>query len=71
MSSTPFATVKAYRKTGRAIVTVIRGCRERQYVVSLKRYHSLREWTASGQRSWKASGAWMKNSMEAHLWGPL
>lgn len=68
MSITPIATVKAYRRTGRAVVTVIRSTRRRRYVISLKRYHALREWTAFGDHPWKASGAWMKSSMEVYLW---
>lgn len=67
MMAALIATVKAYRKAGRAVVTVIRGEHKRRYVVSLKRYHALREWTLC-QRQWKSSGSWLRGSLTAYLW---
>jgi hypothetical protein len=57
--ATPIATIKAYRRTGFAAVTVERqGRPARRYRVSLRRYKALSRWAAFGQRTWKASGAY-------------
>ena len=65
----PFATVRAYRRTGGAVVNVEReGRRTHRYHVSLRRYHALREWTAFGSHPYKSSGAWLRSSMTAYLW---
>lgn len=65
----PFATVRAYRCTGGAVVNVEReGRPTHRYRVSLRRYHALREWTAFGSHPYKASGAWLRSSMTAYLW---
>ncbi len=72
--SEPVATVKAYRRKGGAVVTVTRAGRpKRRYVVSLRRYAALREWTltrgpAWNRPGWKASGAWMRGSIDVALW---
>lgn len=65
----PIATIRAYRRTGGAIVTV--DCPGRplhRYKVSLRRYHALREWAGSDRHPWHGSGAWLRNSMTACLW---
>jgi hypothetical protein len=67
--STPVATIKAYRRTGSAVVTIQRNGRPpHRYRVSLRRYHALREWALRCHR-WRTSGAWMRNSMTVSLWG--
>ncbi len=72
--SEPVATIKAYRRTGCAIVTVARAGRPpHRYRVSLRRYAWLREWTvtqgpAFDQPGWRASGAWMRGSIDVALW---
>ena len=67
--TTPVATIRAYRKTGGAVVSVERpGAPKLRYQVSLKRYHALRQWTAFGSHPWRSSGAWLRSSMTARLW---
>lgn len=73
MSAAPsrplLATVKAYRRTGGAIVTVEREGRTHRYAVSLRRYHALREWTLTrAARRWRTSGAWLRSSMACSIW---
>lgn len=64
----PVATIRAYRKTGGAVITVERqGRPPHRYRVSLRRYHALREWTIR-QHEWKTSGAYMRSSMAVSLW---
>ena len=66
---TPVATIRAYRKTGAAVVTVQReGRTPHRYQVSLKRYHALGEWILFGGHPWRTSGGWMRSSMQAALW---
>jgi hypothetical protein len=65
----PVATIKAYRRKGGAIVPVERESRVRRYQVSLQRYHALREWLAFGGHPWKTSGAYLRSSVTASLWG--
>ena len=63
-----FATIKAYRRKGGAVVTVQReGRAPHRYRVTLTRYHALREWTIR-QHHWKTSGAYMQSSMTTCLW---
>ena len=63
----PVASIKAYRRTGGAVVSVEReGRAPRRYRVSLRRYGALREWTL--RRPMGASGSWLKSSMTANLW---
>ena len=70
-AAAPLATIRAYRRTGGAIITIERqGRPPHRYGVTLRRYHALREWTASGSDPWKTSGAWLKSSMTASLWEP-
>ena len=65
----PFATIKGYRRTGGAAVTVERQNRPPQrYRVSLKRYHALREWIPFGGHEWKTSGPWQRNGLATSLW---
>jgi hypothetical protein len=69
MSVTPFATIKAYRRTGGAVVIVEReGRPPHRYRVSLQRYHVVREWHAFGRHRWVTSGAWARNNMVASMW---
>ena len=69
----PLATVKAYRRTGGAVVTVDRvGRPTHRYCVSLRRYHALREWTLTrAARRWRTSGAWMRSSMVCSIWSEV
>jgi hypothetical protein len=63
------AVIKAYRKSGCAIVTIERPGRPRhRYTVSLKRYHALREWCMFGKHPWRRSGGYMRSSFTAYLW---
>jgi len=65
----PIAVVKAYRRTGGAVVTIERvGRPKRRHCVSLKRYNALREWTLAGRHPWRWSGGFMRTSMTAYLW---
>ncbi len=69
----PLAAIRAYRKTGCAIVTVERAGRApHRHRVSLRRYAALREWTlAAAPRRWKTSGAWLRSSIAVSLWESL
>jgi hypothetical protein len=68
-ASTPIATIKAYRRTGGAVVTVERtGFPPHRYCVSLKRYRALQKWAAFGKHPWKMSGAWMRSSLTVSPW---
>ena len=66
----PLATIKAYRRTGGAIVTIERQGRvPHRRRVSLRRYASLREWTITrAARRWRTSGAWLRGSITVSLW---
>jgi hypothetical protein len=66
----PLASIKAYRKTGCAIVTVERAGRTpHRHRVSLRRYARLRDWTlTAAARRWKTSGAWLRSSIAVSLW---
>ncbi|GEM_PF-6136343 len=67
-SETPLATIRAHRKAGCAIVIVERAGRPpHRYRVLLRRYRSLREWTAFGLHPWRACGAWLRAILIAHL----
>jgi hypothetical protein len=68
----PLATVKAYRRTGGAIVTVKHHGRTRRYRVSLRRYHALREWTLTrAAHRWRTSGAWLRASVACSIWAAI
>lgn len=67
----PVATILASRRTGHAVVTVTRAGRTRRYVVSLRRYRALREWTAFGSHPWRRSGAWLRHRIRVYLWSQL
>ena len=43
----PIATIRGYRRTGGAVVTVCRAGRIHRHRVTLRRYAALREWTAT------------------------
>lgn len=66
----PLATIKAYRRTSCAIVTIERAGRApHRHRISLRRYASLREWTISrAARRWRTSGALLRGSIAVSLW---
>ena len=66
----PLAAIRAYRKTGCAIVTVERAHRTpHRHRVSLRRYALLRAWTITrATRHWKTSGWWGRGSIAVSLW---
>ena len=69
LATIPVAILKAYRRKGGAVVTVERAGRStHRYRVSLRRYHALCEWLASGEHPWKTSGAWLRSSVTVSLW---
>lgn len=63
-------SIRAYRKTGCAIVTVERAGRTpHRHRISLRRYAALREWTlTAAARRWRTSGAWLRSSITVSLW---
>jgi hypothetical protein len=66
----PLATIRAYRRTGCAIVTIERAGRApHRHRVSLRRYAALlREWTlTAAARRWRASGAWLRSNIAVSL----
>ena len=69
----PFASIKAYRHTGGAIVIVERALRTpHRHRVSLRRYASLREWTITrAARRWRTSGCSDRSSFVLSLWSAL
>jgi hypothetical protein len=62
------ATVKGYRRTGGAVVTVTRDGRSRRYKVTLKRWHALRNRLNVGL-PWRCYGAWSRSSLDVTV-GP-
>ena len=65
----PLATIKAYRRTGGAVVTVERtGRTPHRHCVTLKRYHALRQWAVRLAGAPGTSGAWMRSSFTVSLW---
>ncbi len=66
----PLASIRAYRRTGCAVVTVARqGRTPHRHRVSLRRYAALREWTLTcAARRWRTSGAWLRSSIAVSLW---
>ena len=65
----PVATIRGYRRTGGAVVTVCRVGRIHRHRVTLLRYAALREWTITGAaRRWKTSGWWGHSSIAVSLW---
>ncbi len=73
LTAVPLATIKAYRRTSCAIVTIERAGRApHRHRVSLRRYALLREWTLTrAARRWRTSGAWLRGSIAVSLWAPL
>jgi hypothetical protein len=69
-SAVPLASIRAYRRTGGAIVTVERrGRTARRHRISLRRYAALREWTVTrAPRHWCTSGWWGRSSISVSLW---
>ena len=70
VAAVPFASIKAYRKTGGAIVIVERALRTpHRHRVSLRRHASLREWTITrAARRWRTSGYSDRSSFVLTLW---
>ncbi len=66
----PLASIRAYRKTGCAIVTIERAGRApHRHRISLRRYAALREWTITrAARRWRTSGALLRSSITVCLW---
>ena len=66
----PLAVIRAYRKTGCAVVLVARAGRaSHRHRVSLRRYAALRAWTITrATRRWKTSGALLRASIAVSLW---
>lgn len=64
------ATIRAYRKTGGAVVTIARAGRApHHHRISLHRYAALREWTITpAARRWRTSDAWLRSSIAVSLW---
>ena len=69
----PMAVIRAYRKTGCAIVIVERALRTpHRHRVSLRRYAALREWTITrAARRWRTSGCSDRSSFVLSLWSAL
>ena len=69
----PLAVIRAYRKTGGAIVTIARDGRgPHRHHISLRRYAALREWTIThASRRWRTSGWWGRSSIAVSLWSAL
>ena len=72
-SVVPIAVVRAYRKTGCAIVTVERAHRTpHRHRVSLRRYALLRTWTLHrAPCRWRTSGFSDRSSFTVSLWSAL
>ena len=72
-TAVPLASIKAYRKTGCAIVTVERAGRTpHRHRISLCRYAALREWTITrAARLWRTSGCSDRSSFTVSLWEVL
>jgi hypothetical protein len=70
-AAVPLASIRAYRRTGGAIVTVERAGRApHRHRISLRRYATLREWTITrAPRRWRTSGWWGRSSIAVSLWG--
>lgn len=70
LAQKPLAAIRAYRKTGCAIVTVQRAGRApHRHRISLRRYALLRAWTIShAARRWRTSGWWGRSSIAVSLW---
>ena len=66
----PLVSIRAYRKTGGAIVIVERARRApRRHRISLRRYASLRAWTHHrAPRLWHRSGYSDRSSFVLTLW---
>lgn len=65
----PIATIRGYRRTGGAVVTVCRAGRIHRYRVTLRRYALLRKWTVThAAHHWRTSGWWGCSSTAVSLW---
>ena len=63
----PIALIKAYRRTGGAVITVVRNGRARRYCVSLRRYRAFFQWT-NVRCPWRCSGAWLRHGINITVW---
>ena len=72
-AAVPLAVIRAYRKTGCAVVLIARAGRaSHRHRVSLRRYAALRAWTITrATRRWKTSGALLRGSITVSLWEVL
>ena len=73
VAAVPFAVIRAYRRTGCAVVTVERAGRTpHRHRVSLRRYGALRVWTITpitrAPRRWRTTGSWARRSIAVSLW---
>ena len=65
----PIATIRGYRRTGGAVVTVCRAGRIHRHRITLRRYALLRKWTVThAARLWRTSGWWGRSSIAVSLW---
>ncbi len=64
------ASIRAYRRAGRAIEIVERARRTpHRPRISLGWYALLRDWTITrAARLWRTSGAWLRSSIAVSLW---
>ena len=68
-AAVPLATMRAYRKSGGAVVTVCRGRAIHRYRVTLRRYAALLESTVTrATRRWKMSAWWGRSPIAVSLW---
>ena len=69
-AAVPLASIRAYRLTGGAIVTVERAHRApHRHRVSLRRYALLRAWTITrAARLWRTGGCSDRSSFAVALW---
>lgn len=66
--SGPVATIRGYRRTGHAIVTVERqGQTANRHKVCLRRYHALRKWLSLHERG-PTSGVWTRSGFSVSFW---
>lgn len=65
----PVATIRGYRRTRGAVVTVWRAGRIHRHRITLCRYALLRKWTVThAARHWRTSGWWGRSSITVLLW---
>lgn len=57
------ATIKAYRRTGGAVIRIEREGSVRRHCVSLRRYRAFFDWSIQ-RCPWKCGGQWKRNGMD-------